>query len=83
MQLCIYFLYSVQDEMSVQQQSTPSEEQKETGDRYICKVCYENPLEVIFLPCKHVCCCKECSDKVSNCPMCRTRIRAKLPLFFS
>ena len=41
MQLCIYFLYSVQDEMSVEQQSTPSEEQKETGDRYICKVCYE------------------------------------------
>jgi hypothetical protein len=34
MQLCIYFLYSVQDEMSVEQQSTPSEEQKETGDRY-------------------------------------------------
>ena len=27
--------------MSVQQQSTPSEEQKETGDRYMCKVCYE------------------------------------------
>ena len=80
--MCIYFLYSVQVEMSVQQQSSPSEEQKET-DRYICKLCYENPVEVMFHPCRHVCCCNKCSDKVSNCPMCRARIRGKLPLYFS
>ncbi|CAG2255140.1 BIRC7_8 [Mytilus edulis] len=55
---------------------------EDQNERYLCKVCYKNTLEVIFYPCKHVCCCKECGDKLSNCPVCREVIRGKLQLFF-
>ncbi|XP_052088836.1 baculoviral IAP repeat-containing protein 7-A-like isoform X2 [Mytilus californianus] len=55
---------------------------EDQNERYLCKVCYQSALEVIFYPCKHVCCCKECGDKLSDCPVCRTAIRGKLQLFF-
>ncbi|XP_052076614.1 baculoviral IAP repeat-containing protein 7-A-like isoform X1 [Mytilus californianus] len=55
---------------------------EDQNERYLCKVCYKNPLEVIFYPCKHVCCCQECGDKLPECPVCRTNIRGKLQLFF-
>ncbi|XP_063418143.1 uncharacterized protein LOC134700922 [Mytilus trossulus] len=54
-------------------------------DKYICKICFDNPVEVTFLPCMHVCCCKNCSDKlkVKQCPICRKKIKESRPLYFA
>ncbi|XP_071144499.1 polyadenylate-binding protein-interacting protein 1-like [Mytilus edulis] len=56
-----------------------------TDDKYMCKICFDDPVEVTFLPCMHVCCCKNCSDKlkVKQCPICRKRIRQSRPLYFA
>ncbi|CAC5384305.1 unnamed protein product [Mytilus coruscus] len=55
------------------------------GDKYLCKVCFDNQVEVIFLPCMHVCWCKNCSDKtnVKHCPICREKIKESRPLYFA
>ncbi|XP_052085607.1 uncharacterized protein LOC127723148 isoform X2 [Mytilus californianus] len=55
------------------------------GDKYLCKICFGNPVEVIFLPCMHVCWCKNCSDKtkVKQCPICREKIKESRPLYFA
>jgi serine/threonine protein kinase len=39
-----------------------------------CKICYEKPRHVIFLPCKHLVCCFECSIFIDLCPICRSPI---------
>jgi len=36
-----------------------------------CIVCLEAPREILLLPCRHVCCCKACADRLVRCPMCR------------
>ncbi|KAL7713351.1 Zinc finger domain containing protein [Entamoeba marina] len=40
----------------------------------ICKVCLCNEKNTVFIPCGHICCCFECSEKLSICPVCRSRI---------
>ena len=54
-------------------------------ERFQCKICFENHVEVIFLPCKHVCCCQKCYNKlrVQECPICRAKIKGVQPLYFA
>ena len=41
-----------------------------------CKVCLADPISVIFLPCRHVACCDNCSMKLigGQCPICKQSI---------
>lgn len=36
-----------------------------------CVVCLEASRDILLLPCRHVCCCKACADRLERCPMCR------------
>lgn len=40
-----------------------------------CAVCFDGPKSHIFVPCGHVCVCKECADSIiastKQCPICR------------
>jgi len=45
----------------------------------ICIVCLEWPTELIFAPCGHKVCCKECYRKISNiCPYCKRYIESTI-----
>lgn len=47
-----------------------------------CIVCMENPREIILLPCKHVCLCEDCAEKISRmCPVCNKRIEGKRAVY--
>ncbi|XP_055339440.1 E3 ubiquitin-protein ligase LRSAM1-like [Paramacrobiotus metropolitanus] len=46
----------------------------------ICSVCMERPSTEIFLPCGHICCCKVCSEPLTECPLCRAEIVQKMTL---
>lgn len=35
-------------------------------------------VQVIFLPCGHMCCCAECHVSIRDCPMCRAYIERKI-----
>ena len=50
------------------------EELEDLEDANLCKLCVDNPLEVVFLPCGHFSTCFECSIKMINCPVCRVQI---------
>ncbi|AFV50275.1 iap-like protein [Heliothis virescens ascovirus 3g] len=45
-----------------------------------CVGCMSAKSEVVFLPCRHLVCCKSCSELLVNtsCPMCRSRVAVKL-----
>lgn len=48
----------------------------------ICKICYTNAIEMVFLPCGHSVSCQSCAQRLHDCPFCRetitTRIRTYL-----
>lgn len=44
----------------------------------ICKICYNSPIEICFIPCGHSLCCTNCSERFCGCPLCRTSITTKI-----
>ena len=55
----------------------------EVDDKYKCSICYEHDRTVVFLPCKHLCCCANCGkvDVTLNCPICREDINSRINIF--
>ena len=48
----------------------------EVADRFTCSICLTRTVRCLFLPCKHMCTCVECAQRVrqelrSMCPICR------------
>lgn len=43
----------------------------------VCRICLNEPFCVVFLPCKHLCCCNHCSLMMKNCPFCQSHIEKK------
>lgn len=43
-----------------------------------CKICMAALCIIIFLPCGHLVCCGECAVVLTNCPICRTKIKGSV-----
>jgi hypothetical protein len=56
---------------------------REYPETDICCICRTEKSRVAFFPCKHMCTCKICSDRVNNCPLCVAKIDEKISLFIS
>ncbi|XP_012350956.1 baculoviral IAP repeat-containing protein 3 [Apis florea] len=56
---------------------------KSADDARICKICYNEELEVVFLPCGHVISCVKCSCDMKSCAICRKLITKTVRIFFS
>jgi baculoviral IAP repeat-containing protein 7/8 len=50
-------------------------------DTKLCKICYSNEKEVVFIPCSHLVSCTECSLSLKTCPICRKRIDGTIRVF--
>ena len=56
-----------------------------------CKICFEQQLDCVLLPCGHACCCYECGIRVKfsslggqgRCPICRVGIKSVTQIFWS
>jgi len=46
----------------------------------LCTVCCSEPLDTVLLPCKHLCICQACANKISRCPLCRTPIGERMQI---
>ena len=49
----------------------------------LCVICLERPRDIVILNCGHVCACRECSEQLENCPICRRNIDRLVPTFVS
>ncbi|XP_044005876.1 E3 ubiquitin-protein ligase XIAP-like [Aphidius gifuensis] len=47
---------------------------KKEDDTFVCKICYNKPLSVIFLPCLHMITCVKCAPAIDKCIICRVHI---------
>jgi len=59
------------------------QEKKKWEEQRMCKVCMDSDVNVVFLPCGHLCCCSNCAPSLSTCPMCRTFIKGTVRTYFS
>ncbi|XP_048239818.1 uncharacterized protein LOC125373050 [Haliotis rufescens] len=50
-------------------------ETQQLKESSVCKVCLEDPANIVFLPCGHLVACAECTPALDRCPVCRTHIR--------
>jgi hypothetical protein len=56
-------------------------ENEDLQDKYYCKICYTKNKNIVVEPCCHFISCRECSEKFTNCPICRCPIETRLILF--
>ena len=52
-------------------------------DERLCKICYDNPRNVCFVPCGHVMSCHQCSLNIATCPLCRHKFTRTQQLFYA
>lgn len=63
--------------------SEKSDEEEEKKDSKLCKICYNNEYNTIFLPCGHVIACAKCASSVTKCPACRQPFDNVMRVYFS
>jgi len=47
----------------------------------ICKVCHQEEMAAVFLPCRHVYTCVECAKEMDDCPICAENVFAFIQLY--
>lgn len=48
-------------------ESTPKQKKE-------CNICMDADSDTVFMPCRHMCACATCADKLATCPICRKHI---------
>ncbi|KAI8116126.1 Death-associated inhibitor of apoptosis 2 [Lucilia cuprina] len=59
------------------------EENRKLKDARLCKVCLDEEVGVVYLPCGHLVTCVQCAPGVNQCPMCRTTIKGFVRTYLS
>ena len=54
------------------------EENRNLKDQQTCKICLDEPVAIVFLPCGHMAACVNCSPALRRCPICRAFIKGTL-----
>lgn len=47
-----------------------------------CRCCGSRNACQLLLPCRHLCTCKQCSDTLSACPVCSSKIKGNVKVLF-
>lgn len=71
------------NETSKQQVTINTRTTQKACDRLTCKICLEEELSILFLPCSHLISCQRCAVNLTNCPLCRSTIHAAIQAYIS
>jgi hypothetical protein len=66
--------------ISTPKTATSNTSTDDTNDKFLCSICFDRTIRCIFIPCKHMCTCNKCAEKIqkrhnSKCPICRDVFR--------
>lgn len=62
----------------------PVEEQlRRLQEERTCKVCMDQEVSVVFIPCGHLVVCKDCAPSLRKCPICRGTVKGTVRTFLS
>ena len=66
-------------------QAAPSSQHRETSSvlammnrEVLCKICLDQPADVVLIPCGHFLSCSSCFISLTHCPICRKEIRGSI-----
>lgn len=59
------------------------EENRLLKEARLCKICMDNEVGIVFLPCGHLASCVNCAPNLQDCPVCRSAIKATVRTFLS
>ncbi|XP_050679091.1 baculoviral IAP repeat-containing protein 7-B isoform X2 [Leptidea sinapis] len=59
------------------------EENRQLKEARLCKVCMDNEVSMVFLPCGHLVSCAVCSVALVACPLCRAAVKARVRAYFA
>ncbi|XP_060853889.1 baculoviral IAP repeat-containing protein 2-like isoform X2 [Rhopalosiphum padi] len=59
------------------------EENRRLKEARLCKICVDQELGVVMLPCAHLVACITCASSLPDCPLCRQTIKATVRTFLS
>jgi hypothetical protein len=59
------------------------EENRQLKEAKTCKICMDEEVNIVFLPCGHLACCNSCAPALRNCPICRALIRGTVRIYLS
>mmetsp|Transcript_20208 Transcript_20208/g.51605 ORF Transcript_20208/g.51605 Transcript_20208/m.51605 type:complete len:636 (-) Transcript_20208:238-2145(-) len=65
------------------QEKVAEKERKILDDQKTCKVCLEELINIVLIPCGHQSLCSGCAQPLSDCPICRAPIAQRVKVFFS
>lgn len=51
------------------------------NDKFLCKICYENEMDSVLLPCAHQLSCFSCTQRFNKCPVCNKEILIKKKIY--
>ncbi|XP_073518225.1 baculoviral IAP repeat-containing protein 2 isoform X1 [Phyllobates terribilis] len=62
----------------------PMEEQlRRLQEERTCKICMDQEVSIVFIPCGHLVVCKDCAPSLRKCPICRGIIKGTVRTFLS
>ncbi|CAI9591627.1 unnamed protein product [Staurois parvus] len=67
-----------------EQKDLPMEEQlRRLQEERTCKICMDQEVSIVFIPCGHLVVCKDCAPSLRKCPICRGIIKGTVRTFLS
>ncbi|KAL3613203.1 hypothetical protein CASFOL_042952 [Castilleja foliolosa] len=51
------------------------------NEKIVCRVCFDQHINVVLLPCRHYALCSTCCEKCKRCPICRMYVDERLVVF--
>ncbi|KAI8742857.1 baculoviral IAP repeat-containing protein 7, partial [Biomphalaria glabrata] len=58
------------------------EKNNQLRQQTVCKICLDQEVAVVFLPCGHLVSCTDCASAMKACPVCRTDVKGIVRAFF-
>lgn len=49
----------------------------------LCKVCMDQDISIVFIPCAHLVTCEKCSESLNKCPICCATIAQKIKTYIA
>ncbi|KAI4357867.1 hypothetical protein L6164_001789 [Bauhinia variegata] len=76
----IWRLQAALGEQTEVTKSSQEEYERLQNEKILCRVCFEEQINVVLLPCRHHILCSSCADKCKRCPICRVTIEEQMPI---
>ncbi|KAM6548175.1 hypothetical protein CsatB_019851 [Cannabis sativa] len=77
-------IWRLQAALSEQTEVTKASQQefeRLQNEKILCRICFEDQIDIVLLPCRHHILCRTCCEKCKKCPICRVIIEERLPVY--